>query len=314
MPHVAPKAPDASVPATPLTPRAGAGAGGADLLAALAPAVFLVLWALGFVVAKIGLAHADPLSFLAIRYLILVAVLVPVVAVLRPPMPRGARAWGHIAMVGFLIQVVYFGAAYAGMAMGVSAGVAAVIGSTQPLAVALAAPALTGERIAARGWLGLALGAGGSLAVVLSGRGLDAAPPVAVLACVVSMLGMAAATLWQRRFAVPAHPLWVNLIHFGLGSAVIGPAALAGPLQVDWTPGFWGAVLWVSITNSLVSISILLFLLKRSEAARVSALFYLVPPLAAVIGWAALGESLALAGWAGIAVAAAGVWLVSARR
>jgi drug/metabolite transporter (DMT)-like permease len=283
-----------------------------DALAAFAPVVFLLLWSSGFGLAKVGLAHAEPLTFLALRYAVIVALFIPAFVALRPPLPERRMDWIHIAVVGFLIQAVYFGLAYGGMALGVSAGVAAVIASTQPLVVALAAPLVTNERVGGRQWLGLALGLAGAVTVIAAGSQFDTTLNVGLILCIGSMLGMAAATLYQKRFVAKAHPVTVNLIHYSIGLLALGPAAAVfETMHVDWTPGFIAALVYLVIANSVLAVSLLLFMIRRSEASRVSSLFFLIPPVAALVGWVVLGETLSATACVGMTVAAAGVWLVT---
>ena len=109
-----------------------------------APVIFLLLWSGGFSVAKLGISHAEPLSFLCVRYACVCALLAPLVAILRPPMPQKPMEWAHIAIVGLLIQTGYFGLSYLGFKAGVSAGGLAIIVCLQPILVGLIAPRFTG--------------------------------------------------------------------------------------------------------------------------------------------------------------------------
>ena len=52
-------------------------------------------------------------------------------------------------------------------------------------------------------------------------------------------------------------------------------------------------------------------IIRRGEATKVSALFFLVPPVSAVIAWLVLNEKMTLIAWFGMALAAGGVRLVS---
>lgn len=117
-----------------------------------APAIFLVLWSAGFAIAKLGLQHAAPMTLLALRYVCVLLVLAPFALILRPPMPATARGWVDIAVVGFLIQVAYFGLCYVAFKSGVSAGGVAIIVCLQPILVALVAPRFVGETV--DGWHG----------------------------------------------------------------------------------------------------------------------------------------------------------------
>ncbi|TPW26670.1 DMT family transporter [Pararhizobium mangrovi] len=293
---------------------AAAGASG-DVLARFAPSIFLVLWASGFGFAKLGLAHAQPLTFLALRFGIIFVLFLPIFAVLRPPAPVRRIDWLHLCVGGFLLQTVYFGLAYAGMNHGVSAGVAALIVSMQPLVVAAAAPLTTGERVGKAKWAGLLVGATGCAVVIVGRASLDASIDLGLALCVASALGMAAATLYQKCFAVTAHPVTVNLVHYGVGLFTVGPLALlVESNHVTWTGEFAFALGWLVFANSLLAVSLLLFMIRRSEASRVSALFFLVPPVAAAFGWLVLGERLGVTGLAGMAVAVAGVAIVARAR
>ena len=87
-----------------------------------APIIFLILWSAGFAVAKIAVAHAQPFTILALRYCLVLVVLAPAALILRPAFPATPRAWVDVAIVGFLIQVAYFGLCYLAFKSGTSAG------------------------------------------------------------------------------------------------------------------------------------------------------------------------------------------------
>ncbi|AZL59695.1 DMT family transporter [Tabrizicola piscis] len=274
-----------------------------------APFLFLVLWSAGFAVAKLGLEHAGPFTLLALRYAIAVLVLLPLLAVLRPPIPKG-RAALDIAVTGFLIQVLYFGLCYIAFRSGVSAGGVAIIVCLQPILVSLIAPRLVGESISRLRWLGLGLGLAGALTVILARSGIAAEPPLGILAAVGGLIGMTAGTLYEKRFGVSQHPVPTNLIQYAVGAAFALPLAIATEgLAADWTPELFGVLAYLIIGNSLISITLLLAMIRAGEVARVSALFYLVPPLAALFAWPLLGEAMPPLAWAGMALAAAGVTL-----
>lgn len=283
---------------------------------AAAPFVFLILWSVGFPVAKLGLQHAQPLTLLALRYGLALAVLLPVALVLRPPLPRSWAQVGHVAMVGFLIQVVYFGLCYIAFKSGVAAGTVAIVVCLQPILVALAAPALASEPpLGARGWLGLALGLAGALTVILARSGVAAEHPLGLGLTVLALFGMTGAALWEKRFGVSLHPVTANLIQYAVGAVFTLPLALATErLAVAWTWEFAGVMVYLVLGNSLLAISLLLAMIRAGEVARVSALFYLVPPLAALAAWPMLGEVMPPLGWLGMGLAAVGVALARRRR
>ncbi|MCY1127979.1 DMT family transporter [Frigidibacter sp. RF13] len=274
-----------------------------------APVIFLILWSAGFSVAKIGLRHSGPFTLLALRYLLAVAILLPLLPLVRPPLPRG-RAALDIAVTGFLIQVAYFGLCYIAFRSGVSAGGVAIIVCLQPILVGLIAPSFVGERVSLMRWLGLGLGLAGALTVIIARSGISAEPPLGLLAAVGGLLGITGGTLYEKRFGAPQHPIPANLIQYGVGALFTLPVAvLAEGLHADWTGELAAVLFYLVIGNSLVSMTLLLAMIRAGEVARVSSLFYLVPPLSALFAWPLLGEALPLAGWLGMALAATGVAL-----
>jgi drug/metabolite transporter (DMT)-like permease len=277
----------------------------------LAPAIFLLLWSGGFAVAKLGLLHADPITFLALRYALVLAVLLPLVPVVRPPWPQRRVDWLHLAVVGFLIQAAYFGLCYIAMGFGLSAGAVALIVSLQPILVGLLAPRLAGERVGALGWVGLTLGLAGAGLVIAARSAIEATSPWGILCAVGGLAGMTAATLYEKRFGISQHPVTANVVQYAVGLGAVLPVAWAiEEMRVEWTGELVAALAYLVIGNSLVAITLLLAMIRRGEASRVSALFFLVPPGAALIAWATIGEAMPPLAWLGMGLAAIGVALV----
>lgn len=280
----------------------------------LAPVVFLILWSAGFAIAKLGLEHAQPLTLLALRYSLVVVLLLPFALILRPPLPAAGRDWAHVAIVGFLIQVVYFGLCYVAMKSGVSAGGVAIIVCLQPILVALIAPRMVGQRIGGSGWLGLALGLGGAAVTIVSRSAIAVENATGLALTVLALFGITGATLWEKRFGVTQHPVVANLIQYGVGAAVTLPlAALSEDMAISWSWEFAAIMAYLVVGNSIVALGLLLAMIRMGEVAGVSALFYLVPPLSALFAWPMLGEAMPPLAWAGMVLAALGVALVSRR-
>lgn len=279
-----------------------------------APVVFLLLWSAGFTVAGVGLAFAEPLTFVALRYALVLAVLIPVLAALRPGLPRGRRAWRDLAAVGLLVQFGYIALSWMAIARGTGVGVTALVVSLQPILVALAAPRLGGPPIGRRVWAGLGLGLAGAAAVIASRFGVAAPPLAGVGLAAGSLLCMTAGTLYEKRCGSTVHPLVGAAVqHSVAGAAALAAALATETMRVAWTPAFTASLAYLAIPNSLVAITLLLLMIRRGEVARVSALLFLVPPIAAAMAWLMTGEALPPAAWAGMAVATAGVALATRR-
>ncbi|CAN7665314.1 DMT family transporter [Trinickia sp. LjRoot230] len=277
-----------------------------------APALFLLLWSSGFVFLKLGLRDADPLTFLALRYAIVVALLAGLSLWFKPEFPRTAAAWLHVGMVGLLLQAGYFAFTYLSLKYGMSAGAAALITSQQPILIGLLAPAIAGERVGVIRWVGLALGVTGAAIVILAKSSIEISSARALVFAVLALLSMTGSTLWEKRFGTATHPLSASLVQYGVALLITAPLAyLLEPMRVHWTLGLAGSLAYLVVGNSLLAIYLLLTMIRFGEASRVSALFFLVPPVTAVIALVALGEALPPVAWVGMVLAAIGVYLVA---
>ena len=286
----------------------------APTFVALMPAVFVLLWSTGFIVAKYASPHAPPLVFLLWRYAAVVVVLLPIIAVTRAPWPRNAATWLHVAVVGVLLQATYLGGVWWAIAEGMPAGASALVVGLQPLLTAILAGVI-GERASARQWAGLALGFAG-VALVLSDRlTLQGVGPAPLAVNLLALAGITAGTLYQKRFGVGVDLRTGSAIQFGASFLVTAPFALAGgSRQVDFTAEFWLALAWSVLVLSLAAMALLLTMIRRGRATEVASLMYLTPPATALLAWALFGEALGLRAWAGVLVAMIGVAMVVRKR
>lgn len=281
---------------------------------AIAPALFVLLWSSGFVGAKYGLPYAPPLTFLAIR-LVIVAALLSLWALLRrEAWPTRWTEVGHIAFVGFLLHGVYLAAVYVAFSWGLEAGTSAVIVSIQPLLVAAFAGPVLKERVTKQQWLGLLLGLVGVAVVVWRKAGLSHDSFLAALLCVLAVICITAALLYQKRFLGSMPFVAGNAIQFAAAAlfTVLG-AFLFEDWRVEWTWEFAFAMTWLVLVLSIGAVGLLLLLIRRGAATRVASLFFLVPPTVALLSWPILAETLGLAEFAGMALVMLGVALVNRR-
>ena len=274
-----------------------------------APLLFVVLWSTGFIGAKYGLPHAEPLSFLLVRYLLVVSLMTLIALATRAPWPKDARQWFHIGVAGLLVHAVYLGGVFISISKGLPAGVASLVVGIQPLLTAVGAGWLLNEAVLKRQWAGLVLGFVGVTMVVSgklgSGFELDALwPALAALA------GITAGTLYQKRFC-PSFDWRTGAIAQFLPTAIATGVvvALSGNFHVEWVPDFIFALAWLVLVLSLGAISLLNMLIRRGTAVNLASLFYLVPPCTALIAWFLFDERLAGTALAGMALAVWGVYL-----
>lgn len=279
---------------------------------AASAALFLFFWASGFVAAKYGFPYAEPFTFLALRFALAVAILVPLALIWRVRWPVGRGARGHVVIAGLLVQSTYLVGVYYGIYLGLSTGVMALIVGLQPLITgALAAP-LLGERVTQRQWIGLVLGFAGLGMVVWDKADPGGGAAVALVFAVLGLAGITLGTIYQKRFCAGVDIRAAVTIQNATSGLLMAALALAFETrQVAWTGEFVFALLWSTIGLSVIAIALYYMLVQRGAAARVTSLIYLSPPTTALMGWAAFGETFAPLALAGMVVAVAGVALAN---
>ncbi|MEZ5832489.1 MAG: DMT family transporter [Dongiaceae bacterium] len=286
-----------------------------NVLARVAPGIFVLLWATGFLIAKLGVPYAQPTTILAIRFVLAAIMMATVAAVTRAPWPRSWGRVGHIAMIGILLHAVYLGGCYIAIYGGMPAGMAALIAGFQPILTATLAGPLLGERTRPVQWIGIAIGFVGLMMVLWERIVIDLSHPAALLFAILSLFGITSATIYQKRFCPSFDLRSGTAIQYIAASAIMVPTTLVlGIGAIDWAPTFIFALAWLVIVLSGVSIALLTWMISRGAASKVASLFYLTPPIAAIGSYFWFDETLSALALAGMAVIVFGLYLLNRAR
>lgn len=277
------------------------------------PLLFVVVWATGFIVARLVAPHVDPLSFVAYRFVLSALAFAGIALLARAPWPRGVHGWRDAMVAGVLMQGCYVGSVFWAVRHGLPAGITALVTGLQPLLTALLAFPLLGERVGWRRWAGIALGFAGALLVLRPqlrpGAGMMIGP---LLVCGAGTAAMTLGTIWQKRTASTADLRTNGAVQFiGAALVVIPFAALTESGRFDGSWQAWTGMAWAVCGLSLGASSLLLILIRRGAVAGVASLFYLVPPVVAVLAFTLFGEQLSALQVVGMAIAASGVAVAS---
>jgi drug/metabolite transporter (DMT)-like permease len=274
------------------------------------PAVFVLIWSTGFIVARYGMPYAPPLKFLAVRYALSLACFGVWVALARVAWPKGRAQWGHLAVTGVLMQAGYLGGVWAAVHAGMGAGLVALLVGVQPVLTAVWL-SFNGGRITGRQWAGLVLGFAGLVLVVARklGQGAEVNALTMGLA-VMALLSITAGTLYQKRFVAPCDVRSASAVQMAAALLVTLPFAAMESQGIEWNAYSGGAMAWSVLALSLGGSSLLYMLIQRGTATAVTSLLYLVPPCTAVMAWLLFSEPITLVTVLGIALTAAGVSLV----
>jgi drug/metabolite transporter (DMT)-like permease len=278
-------------------------------LPAIAPALFVLLWSTGFIAAKFGLPYAPPFTFLLYRFALVATLMAVVCVVTGARWPAQRADYRNVAIAAWLVHGVYLGGVFVAMSRGMAAGTAAMLVGLQPIVTVFLARLWLRERVVARQWLGLVLGLVGVWLVVRQKVRFDT-DLVALIAIVAALAGISVGTLWQKRHASHLDMRTGAVIQFAACTLVYLPIVLLFESRADvqWTVTFAFAIGWSVLVLSVGAISLLYWLLRHGAASGVARLFYLVPPVTALMAWLLFDERLdwiAIAGMVVIAIAVA---------
>jgi drug/metabolite transporter (DMT)-like permease len=278
------------------------------------PWVFVLIWSTGFIVARYGMPHAPPMSFLAVRYALSILCFLPWIVLAGVKWPSDRRQALHLAVTGVLMHAGYLGGVWAAVKAGMGSGLSSLIVGIQPVLTAIWLTSVGGHHVSRRQWLGLLLGFAGLVLVVSRKFGAggpgDSANWLNLSFAVMALFAITAGTLYQKRFVQPCDVRTANTVQLAAALVVTLPLALLETETMRWNAELAGAMAWSVLGLTLGGSSLLYMLIQRGAAASVTSLMYLVPPCTALIAWVLFAEPITATTIAGTALTAFGVSLV----
>ena len=280
-----------------------------------APALFVLLWATGFIGAKYAMPHAEPFWFLAVRFGIAGLCLTGFALVTGRRIP--ARATLVNAMIaGALIHGVYLACVFWAIHNGLPAGMSALIVGLQPILTTLLAGLFLNEKTGVRHWTALAAGLAGVALVLwpklaVASVGVN---PATITASFAAVLAISSGTVWQKKTGGAGDMVMGTALQYaGAVLVTLLLSLLFETREFDATPELWFALAWLVIVLSLGAIFLLMLLIRRGSMNSVAALFYLVPAVTAILAWLLFDEQLHAMQIAGMAIVAAAVWIATSQ-
>ncbi|WP_310563958.1 DMT family transporter [Hydrogenophaga sp.] len=278
------------------------------------PWVFVLIWSTGFIVARYGMPHAPPLSFLAVRYALSILCFLPWIVLAGVKWPSNRTQALHLAVTGILMHAGYLGGVWAAVKAGMGSGLSSLIVGIQPVLTAIWLTSVGGQHVSRRQWLGLLLGFAGLVLVVSRKFGAggpgDSANWLNLSFAVMALFAITVGTLYQKRFVQACDVRTANTVQLAAALLVTLPLALLETESMRWNAELAGAMAWSVLGLTLGGSSLLYMLIQRGAAASVTSLMYLVPPCTALIAWLLFAEPITATTLAGTALTAFGVSLV----
>ena len=292
----------------PSAPPTTAAVVGTRTLPLLPAAAFVLVWSSGYIAGPAAVRAAAPLSVLGWRFVLAAALGALVALVLRRRARMSRSVLLRVALIGLAMNAVQFSMMFLAFDLGLPAVLGSLFHALSPVLTALLAALLLHERISAVQVGGFLLGVVGVL-VVLGPEVEEAGGIAAVLFGAAAMLMLSVGTLGQRWIGEEPDLLWSTVVQFAVSAP---PVLLLGYLLEGPWPVEDGTVTAITvgyqvIVNSLIGLALLALLVRRAGSGAAASLFFLSPPVTAVLAWLLLGETLGLREIAGLVVAVVGV-------
>lgn len=272
--------------------------------------IFVIIWSTGFIVARYGMPHSEPMTFLTMRFVGVLVFMLPIVLIWKAPWPSRSQIF-HIAIAGLLLQAGYLGGVWAAVKQGMSAGLSALIVGLQPVLTAWLA-AWIAERVSPKQWLGLFLGLVGVGLVVWAKLSLIGLSMASLVYIIFALLSITAGTLYQKKYCAQFDLRTGSVIQFAASALACIPLMfLYETREIEWVPELIASLLWSILALSIGAISLLFVMIRDGEATRVTSLMYLTPPTTALMAWVLFGEPITWMIGLGIAITMTAVLLVN---
>lgn len=277
-----------------------------------------VLWGGSFFFVGVAVAEIPPLTLVTLRVAIAAAMLWAALPLLGTAPPRGARAWGAIAVMGLINNVIPF-TLIVWAQQTLPSGLAAILNATTPLWTVLVAHAFTREEKASPGKLaGVLFGFAGVAAMmgadILGGAAAAGAATAAMLAATFSY---ACAGVFGRRFrAIGVAPIQAALGQVSASSIIMLPLALA--IDRPWglpvpSAAAVAAVLGLAALSTALAYVLYFRILALAGAVNLVLVTFLIPISAILLGTLLLHEALEPRHLLGMALIGAGLAAIDGR-
>jgi drug/metabolite transporter (DMT)-like permease len=277
-----------------------------------APWVFVIIWPSGFLVAKYAFANSDVLFFLSIRLIIAALILAIITKAFGQSLRLSKGDLIASVAIGIALHALYLGGVWEAVAHGSPSGIASVVTSLQPVLVSLVAIRFLNEPLKKLQVIGLFLGLVGVWMVLAPAFSRSGEMTVTALVLLIAALtGSTSATLMQKKIGHSIPLLAGTTYQFFIAGVILGVISLlTGKTSFDWNFESTIAMVWAIVVTSLAATLLLLWMLTKGSAAKVSSLLYLVPPATALQAYFLFGEKLNPQAIVGIFATALGVALV----
>ncbi len=275
------------------------------------PLAFIILWSSAFVSGQFIVQSASPFASLTFRFFIVGICFLIFSYYLREKIFVKFNLAIQACITGILFHGFYLGGVFFSYSVGLSATLSALIVGLQPVLTNILSGPILKERITFIQWIGILLGFIGTILVIGYDIGVKI-PIIGLAASIVALLGATIATIWQKKITSNL-TLSVNNFYQAFAASIflfIISVIFEVP-SINFDTRFNLSMGWQIIMVSFGAYAILMYLIKTGTASKTSSLFFLVPPVTAIMAWLVLDEKLSIIDIIGLLICAFGVYIAT---
>ena len=275
------------------------------------PLAFIILWSSAFVSGQFIVQSASPFASLTFRFFIVGICFLIFSYYLREKIFVKFNLAIQACITGILFHGFYLGGVFFSYSVGLSATLSALIVGLQPVLTNILSGPILKERITFIQWIGILLGFIGTILVIGYDIGVKI-PIIGLAASIVALLGATIATIWQKKITSNL-TLSVNNFYQAFAASIflfIISVNFEVP-SINFDTRFNLSMGWQIIMVSFGAYAILMYLIKTGTASKTSSLFFLVPPVTAIMAWLVLDEKLSIIDIIGLLICAFGVYIAT---
>ena len=275
------------------------------------PLAFIILWSSAFVSGQFIVQSASPFASLTFRFFIVGICFLIFSYYLREKIFVKFNLAIQACITGVLFHGFYLGGVFFSYSVGLSATLSALIVGLQPVLTNILSGPILKERITFIQWIGILLGFIGTILVIGYDIGVKI-PIIGLVASIVALLGATIATIWQKKITSNL-TLSVNNFYQAFAASIflfIISVIFEVP-SINFDTRFNLSMGWQIIMVSFGAYAILMYLIKTGTASKTSSLFFLVPPVTAIMAWLVLDEKLSIIDIIGLLICAFGVYIAT---
>ena len=275
------------------------------------PLIFILLWSSAFITTKPIIDNSDPFSALAFRFFFVAIGFFLFSVFLKQSILINKKNLLESIFSGVLFHGFYLGGVFFSISVGMPTSIAALIVTLQPILTNILSGPLLGENVTAKQWIGIFLGFTGASLVLGLDIGSDI-PLLGLISTIIALIAITSSTIWQKKLSNNL-PLSVSNFYQAVGGFlfhIIVVLIYTDP-YIYFTKTFFLAISHQIFLVSFGAFTILMYLIKKNSASKTVSIFFLIPPVSALMAWIFLNEKLTNLDLLGFLIASVGVYVAT---